>query len=118
VSRLWTAVLSVTLVVSVAMSFVGPAKEGVFVWDLKGFFAVYGFVGCVVIIFVSKWLGRYWLQREENYYDPHQAPAEAEDVGEPGEEGNPSAPEGTGTGAGSPVPAGGAEARGGGENHA
>lgn len=76
-SRFWTVVLAVTLVASLALSFVGPTKEVKYIWDVKAFFVVYGFVGCVVIIFVSKWLGRFWLQRDEDYYDPHQAPAEA-----------------------------------------
>jgi hypothetical protein len=76
-SRFWTVVLAVVLVASVALSFVGPTKEVKHIWDVKTFFVVYGFVGCVVIIFVSKWLGRFWLQRGEDYYDPHRAPAEA-----------------------------------------
>jgi hypothetical protein len=29
---------------------------------------VYGFVGCVGIVLVSKWLGHSWLQRHEDYY--------------------------------------------------
>ena len=31
--------------------------------------AILGFVGCVAMIFVAKWLGRYWLQRKGDYYD-------------------------------------------------
>jgi hypothetical protein len=79
--RLGSVLLAATLVASVVMSFMGPPKEAEFLWDGKLFFAVYGFVGGVAIIFVSKWIGRYWLQRDEEYYDPHQAPAEAEDGG-------------------------------------
>lgn len=37
--------------------------------DLPGFDAVYGFAGCVAIIVVSKWLGKRWLQRTEDYYE-------------------------------------------------
>lgn len=29
---------------------------------------VYGFIGCVGIILISKWIGHVWLQRGENYY--------------------------------------------------
>ena len=121
-SRFWSTVLAVTLVTSVVMSFVGPSKEAKFLWDVKAFFAVYGFVGCVAIIFVSKWLGRYWLQRGEDYYDPHQAPAEAGDAGEPGmsgeAEGTP-ASEVPGSGAGPQGSAHGGEARkGGAQDHA
>lgn len=31
--------------------------------------SIYGFVSCVVIIVVSKLLGKLWLIRSENYYD-------------------------------------------------
>jgi hypothetical protein len=123
-SRFWSTVLAVTLVTSVVMSFVGPSKEAKFLWDVKAFFAVYGFVGCVAIIFVSKWLGRFWLQRSEDYYDPHQAPAEAGDAGESGMSGEAGAPSasggpGSGSGSGSRGAADGGEARGGGrKDHA
>ncbi|GAB4171269.1 MAG: hypothetical protein Tsb0017_03250 [Geothermobacteraceae bacterium] len=33
-----------------------------------GFYALFGFVSCVVIILVSKALG-FWLKRREDYYD-------------------------------------------------
>jgi hypothetical protein len=36
---------------------------------IPGFSAVYGFVSCVLIIVVSKFLGHSWLSRPENYYD-------------------------------------------------
>jgi type VI protein secretion system component VasK len=81
-SRRWWAVLVVALVGSLALGFVGPWKETEHVWDLRGFFAAYGFVGGVGIVFVSTWLARPWLQRSENYYEPHRAPAEAGDAGE------------------------------------
>ena len=31
--------------------------------------SLYGFVSCVVIIVVSKYLGKVWLMRREDYYD-------------------------------------------------
>lgn len=37
--------------------------------DLPGFGSAYGLVSCVVIIVVSKLLGKLWLTRPENYYD-------------------------------------------------
>jgi len=36
---------------------------------LPGFWAVFGFVSCVVIIFVSKWFGKLGITRREDYYD-------------------------------------------------
>lgn len=38
-------------------------------WEgLIGFYAVYGFVGCVVLVLVAKWM-RTFLMRDEDYYD-------------------------------------------------
>jgi hypothetical protein len=37
--------------------------------DLPAFGSIYGLVSCVVIIVVSKLLGKLWLMRPENYYD-------------------------------------------------
>ncbi len=39
-------------------------------WEnLFGAYALYGFFSCVIIVIVSKLLGKLWLQRPENYYD-------------------------------------------------
>ena len=44
-------------------------KHPVFAWEaLPGFFAVYGFLSCVVIIVFSNLLGR-WIKRKEGYYE-------------------------------------------------
>jgi len=46
----------------------GQAHNG-FPWShLVGFFALFGFFGCLVLIAVAKLLGHYWLQRREDYY--------------------------------------------------
>jgi len=36
--------------------------------NLWGFYPVYGFVGCVVLVLVAKWM-RSFLMRPEDYYD-------------------------------------------------
>ena len=33
------------------------------------FYIIFGFIGCAVIIIVSKAIGKIFLLREENYYD-------------------------------------------------
>ena len=49
--------------------FLGEQGHSAFPWShVAGFFAVFGFIGCVAIIILSKLLGRFWLQREEDYY--------------------------------------------------
>ena len=46
---------------------------------IPGFWVLFGFVGCVAIIYLSKWFGKGVVQRDEDYYDvhgdedPHQA---------------------------------------------
>ncbi|MEE4240331.1 MAG: hypothetical protein V2I36_02620 [Desulfopila sp.] len=38
-------------------------------WEgLLGFYAVYGFIGCVVLVLIAKWM-RTFLMRDEDYYD-------------------------------------------------
>jgi hypothetical protein len=44
-----------------------------FFWErLPVFSAVYGFIGCLVIILGSKAIGHLWLQKEEDYYEKHE----------------------------------------------
>jgi hypothetical protein len=44
-----------------------------FFWEtLPVFSAIYGFIGCVVIILGSKALGHYWLQKKEDYYEKNE----------------------------------------------
>ena len=39
-------------------------------WNhIPGFFAGYGFLGCVAIVLISKWLGHRYLQKREDFYD-------------------------------------------------
>ncbi|MFH1088081.1 MAG: hypothetical protein V1737_05815 [Chloroflexota bacterium] len=48
--------------------------KGDFPWSsVPGFFALFGLVGCVALIVVSKWLSHRWLQRREDYYDRNDA---------------------------------------------
>jgi hypothetical protein len=42
-------------------------------WEnLWGFYPVYGFVGCVILVLVAKWM-RTFLMRSEDYYDEGKA---------------------------------------------
>lgn len=39
-------------------------------WNhVPGFYAGYGFLGCAAIVLLSKWLGRIFLQKGEDFYD-------------------------------------------------
>lgn len=37
--------------------------------DPPGYAAALGLGGCIVIIVASKWLGKVWLQRPQDYYE-------------------------------------------------
>ncbi|MBU0575259.1 MAG: hypothetical protein KJ704_03340 [Proteobacteria bacterium] len=39
-------------------------------WNrVPAFFALFGFLGCLLIIFFAKWLGKLFLRKGEDYYD-------------------------------------------------
>ena len=65
------AVLVLLDVISVALHFFGAAglRHAERWWEgLPGFYAVYGFVGCALLVLIAKVL-RKVLMREEDYYD-------------------------------------------------
>lgn len=65
-------VSAAVLALSFLVDFLLPSGPGHvdFPWShIVGFFALFGFIACVVIVVISKLLGHYWLQRKEDYYD-------------------------------------------------
>lgn len=64
VVRFLYAVLSILLIIDLCIH-----RHGDFHWEESpGFFAVYGFVACVVLVFAAKVL-RIIVERKEDYYD-------------------------------------------------
>jgi len=58
------------LVLLVMVDFIIPRHEVHFFGDkIPGFWSLFGFSACVVIIIVSKWLGKNGLMKNEDYYD-------------------------------------------------
>jgi len=58
-------------------------------WDgVAGFYAVYGFAGCILIVFGSRLLGKMVLERREDYYEAADGSRHGEGDGQeiPGEE--------------------------------
>jgi hypothetical protein len=56
------------LIILLIIDFFTP-KHGHFPWEnVWGFYAVYGFIGCVGLIFIAKGLRRL-VKRKEDYYD-------------------------------------------------
>lgn len=72
----WSLLAAVTLVSLVAERF-AHHKHHYWFHDIPGFFVLYGFVGCVAIVLLSKWFGKTFVQRDEDYYTvaaPDDAP--------------------------------------------
>ncbi|MDH4332554.1 MAG: hypothetical protein OEV89_08240 [Desulfobulbaceae bacterium] len=49
--------------------FVSKEHAHTAVEHIPGFWAVFGFIACVVIIIVSKWYGHLGIMTREDYYD-------------------------------------------------
>jgi hypothetical protein len=50
--------------------FLGAQQHGELWWSgISGFFALFGWSGCLAIILLTKYVLGPWLQRHENYYD-------------------------------------------------
>jgi len=79
-SRLMLVIMALLVIAN----FVFPAGYDRFFWEsLPGAGAVYGFFSCVVIVFVSKFLGDKFLYRSEDYYDDESRPSQL--IGDPAE---------------------------------
>lgn len=71
-SRLKTLVrLSIALLVLLVLAdalFVNKHEAHTSPEHIPGFWAVFGFVACVLIIVVSKWFGHAFVMKREDYY--------------------------------------------------
>ena len=70
-SKRWKIIVALLALVALAWGVaVRHSEDGTPWWETIGIFpAVYGFIGCLVIVLVSKLLGKWLLQRREDYYD-------------------------------------------------
>ena len=62
----------ILVLLSIVCDFIFPVEhEGSEFWwsYILGFFLLFGLIGCVILIVVSKLIGHYWLQRKEDYYE-------------------------------------------------
>lgn len=60
----------IALAITVISDFFVVRKYVHFPWEnVPGFYALFGFVACVLIIVLAKTLGYKWLMKKENYYD-------------------------------------------------
>ncbi|TSA47138.1 MAG: hypothetical protein D4R56_02650 [Deltaproteobacteria bacterium] len=70
-NKLRWALLVVSAVISLAAGFATPHDAAHEEWwnRIPAFFALFGFIGCIVIIFFAKSLGELFLRKREDYYD-------------------------------------------------
>lgn len=65
----WITVLVLT-VVSLLLTLSSEGEHHYFSWDsIPVFYILFGFIGCVVMILVPKLFGKFFLQKDERYYD-------------------------------------------------
>ena len=58
------------LILLIVVDFIIPRHEVHFFGDnIRGFWSLFGFIACVLIINISKWIGRLGLMQDESYYD-------------------------------------------------
>ena len=58
------------VIIDVVYWVTGYDKHPYFKWETwPGFYAVYGFVACVLLVLVSKYILRPLVMRKEDYYD-------------------------------------------------
>ncbi len=70
-NRLWKGLLGFIAFISLLGGLITPDEPGVENWGIRlpVFFALLGFVGCMVIILLAKFLGSLFLRKGEDYYD-------------------------------------------------
>ena len=58
------------LIFIIVMDFFIPRNEIHFFGDeIPGFWSIFGFIACLLIILISKWIGRHGIMQDENYYN-------------------------------------------------
>lgn len=69
VVRVCCAVLAVLIILDAIPAIVDKEHAHTQAEHLPAFWAIFGFVGCVVLIIVSKWFGHAGIMQREDYYD-------------------------------------------------
>lgn len=58
------------VILTCILGFVFPNPHPHFWWQYVPVYdALFGFLGCLLIILLAKTLGHFWLQKKEDYYD-------------------------------------------------
>ena len=58
------------LILIIVVDFFIPRHDIHFFGDgIPGFWSLFGFVACILIILISKWIGRLGIMQDEKYYN-------------------------------------------------
>ena len=58
------------LILIILIDFFIPRHEIHFFGDgIPGFWSLFGFIACILIILISKWIGHLGIMQDENYYN-------------------------------------------------
>ncbi len=68
--RLFKVIFGLSIICVCILGFLFPCEHPHYFWQkIPIFDAIFGFIGCIVLILFSKGIGHHFLQREENYYE-------------------------------------------------
>jgi hypothetical protein len=60
----------IVLILVFIVDFFIPRYEIHFIGDkVPGFWSLFGFIACILIILISKWIGHLGIMQDENYYN-------------------------------------------------
>ena len=60
----------IVLILVFIVDFFIPRLEIHFIGDkIPGFWSLFGFIACILIILISKWIGHLGIMQDENYYN-------------------------------------------------
>ena len=69
-SKIMKRIAYASLILIFAIDFFIPRHEVHFIGDrVPGFWSIFGFVACLLIIIISKWIGHLGIMQDENYYN-------------------------------------------------
>ena len=70
IKKIFYITLAVIALAEIAVVYVFHLGHGHFRFEnLPAFGSIYGFISCVLIIVISKFIGHLWLMKKEDYYD-------------------------------------------------
>ena len=69
-SKIMKKIAYAALILIIVIDFFIPRHEIHFIGDgIPGFWSLFGFVACILIILISKWIGHLGIVQDENYYN-------------------------------------------------